>query len=81
MHPLSKQKLQVGQVMECIYLSKLNDFTKRRLKIIKISEQTLVAYCFLRKEIRSFTFDQILAYRIIETGGSIKCMQQRKRTN
>jgi predicted DNA-binding transcriptional regulator YafY len=81
MLPLSTQNLKVGQVMECIYHSKLNDITKRRLKIIKVNEHSIVAYCFLRKQIRSFTFYQILAYRIIKTGGTYKCMQRRKRIN
>lgn len=47
--------------LEIIYLSKTNQLTKRRIKILKRKETECIAYCYLRRAIRTFRYDNMLA--------------------
>lgn len=49
------------QPIEIIYQSKQGEFTKRKIKIWKVTEQAVYGYCYLRKENRKFNRQQILA--------------------
>lgn len=55
------KSMQQGQIIEVIYMSKLGEVTKRRIKVIKLYGATFQAYCFLRKTKRTFKVDNILA--------------------
>lgn len=50
-----------NQAVEIIYLSTQGDFTKRKIKIWKIKDDSVYGYCYLRKEKRKFKAEQILA--------------------
>lgn len=44
-----------------IYVSKQGAISKRRVKIIKITCDSFQAYCFARREKRTFIIDNVLA--------------------
>lgn len=72
--------IQVGQNIELIYQSKINDFSKRTIKVLKINDTTITGFCYLRKEVRTFSINQILALQVVKgIGGSRKCMPRRKK--
>lgn len=58
---VTKNRIPTGKVMEMIYHSKSGQITKRKVKVITDSEHRLVGYCFLRKHVRTFKKNQILA--------------------
>ncbi|UFU01244.1 hypothetical protein KO561_10005 [Radiobacillus kanasensis] len=47
--------------VEMIYVAKNGSFTQRKVKIIGITDTQIYAYCHLRKQVRTFLLDQILA--------------------
>lgn len=44
-----------------IYMSKDGSLTKRQVKIERINEASVTGYCYLRKQLRTFRMDRILA--------------------
>lgn len=50
-----------NQMLDIIYLSKNNEITKRRIKIIKILDDNFVAYCLEKHSVRTFIIDNVLA--------------------
>ena len=56
-----KQSLEHNQPITIIYLSKDRSITQRKIIVKKISAESLVAYCFLRRQFRTFSIDRILS--------------------
>ncbi|TQR14154.1 transcriptional regulator [Psychrobacillus soli] len=50
-----------GQNIELIYLSKSNEISKRRVKILNVQENSFQVYCFKRKAKRTFLLMNVLA--------------------
>lgn len=53
--------LNRSQLVDMVYMAKSGEITKRRLKIIKVSDDSFQAFCFTRYAKRTFIFDNILA--------------------
>ena len=53
--------LERNEIADVIYMSANGKLTKRRLKLISVSSHSFHAYCFLRRERRTFKIDQVLA--------------------
>lgn len=53
--------MQYHQVIELMYMSKSGEITKRKVRVIKITGDTLQAYCFTRQAKRTFIIDNVLA--------------------
>lgn len=51
----------VGQQVTMIYMAKDGSLTKRQVKIERINEASVTGYCYLRKQLRTFRMDRILA--------------------
>ncbi|WP_244499375.1 transcriptional regulator [Terribacillus halophilus] len=49
-----------------IYMAKDGSLTKRQVKIEKINEASVTGYCHLRKQLRTFRMDRILAIQPIK---------------
>lgn len=43
-----------------IYLAPEGTITQRKIKILKVKEEKVIAYCYLRKGVRTFQLEQIL---------------------
>lgn len=69
--PLIKA-MQHKQIIDIMYIAKDDAITKRRIKIIKISGDTVQAYCFTRHAKRTFKIDNILAvYPVISKASGL----------
>ena len=60
MRNLLKRSLEENRAIEIIYMSH-QQFTKRRILVKHLKGDYIVAYCFLRKDIRTFRVQSILA--------------------
>ncbi|MFP7493849.1 transcriptional regulator [Terribacillus saccharophilus] len=49
------------QQVTMIYMAKDGSLTKRRVTIEKVTEASVIGYCHLRKQLRTFRMDRILA--------------------
>jgi predicted DNA-binding transcriptional regulator YafY len=56
-----KLSLENQVPIEIIYLSKCGEFSQRKILVRRISKEKIVAFCYLRNQIRSFSLDQILS--------------------
>lgn len=50
-----------NQLVDMIYISKTNQITQRRIRVIKIDHDTFKAYCFTKHSIRTFIIDNVLS--------------------
>lgn len=55
-----KRALDNHEIISIMY-QKGNEFTQRKIKIIKIEGNDIEAYCYLRHQIRHFKKENILA--------------------
>jgi len=55
-----KASLKEQKIIIILYL-KGNEITQRTIKVLKITDDDIQAYCFLRKQIRHFKKNNILA--------------------
>lgn len=49
------------QLVDMMYMANDGSISKRRVKILKVSGDSFQAYCFLRKEKRTFKMDNVLS--------------------
>lgn len=56
-----KKAMQHNQIVDIMYMAKDNTITKRRIRLIKVTGNTLQAYCFTRHAKRLFKIENILA--------------------
>ena len=47
--------------VEIVYLAKDGAVSKRKVKVIQVSDKSFRGYCYLRKSSRTFKYDNILA--------------------
>ncbi|GGC81220.1 hypothetical protein GCM10007216_09700 [Thalassobacillus devorans] len=57
---LSRAK-EDGKTIELIYLSKGNDFTHRVVKVLRVNEEEILAFCYIRRQVRRFKKANILS--------------------
>ncbi|WP_339212883.1 transcriptional regulator [Solibacillus sp. FSL W8-0372] len=68
-----KKAMQHNQVVDIMYIAKNNTLTKRRIKLIKIVDDAVQAYCFTRHAKRTFKFDNILAaYPVLNRASGLR---------
>lgn len=53
--------LHRGWVCELIYLSKADEISKRKVKLLRVEADIFYAYCFKQKAKRTFRIDHLLA--------------------
>ncbi|MFS0644328.1 hypothetical protein [Siminovitchia sp. 179-K 8D1 HS] len=61
MKGLPMRAVQAGERLEMIYLSENNQLSQRVIKVISVSETTVKAYCYLKKQFRTFKRENILS--------------------
>lgn len=49
------------QLVDMMYMANDGGISKRRVKILKVHGESFQAYCFLRKEKRTFKMDNVLS--------------------
>ncbi|OKL37040.1 hypothetical protein [Domibacillus mangrovi] len=61
MNGLLLTSLEETMPIELMYMAKDNMITKRRIIVTKINQDYIKAYCFTRKQKRTFKLENILA--------------------
>ncbi|UPO88354.1 hypothetical protein [Niallia sp. Man26] len=61
MKGLLKRAVESNEVLEMIYQNNKGEFSQRRIQIIKVSEESFSAYCFTRKQQRTFKLSNVLS--------------------
>lgn len=56
-----KSSLENKLPITIIYLSASGSFSKRTILVRKITDEKITAYCYLRKEIRTFSLKNVLS--------------------
>ncbi|MET3574216.1 transcriptional regulator [Bhargavaea ullalensis] len=49
------------QLADMIYMDSDGSITKRRVRLLKIRQDSVTAYCFMRQKRRTFRIDRILS--------------------
>ncbi|WP_422122060.1 transcriptional regulator [Planococcus sp. X10-3] len=49
------------QLVDMMYMANDGGISKRRVKILRVSGESFQAYCFLRKEKRTFKMENVLS--------------------
>jgi len=66
-----KRSMKYNQVLDMIYMDNDGGITKRRVKLLKITEDSFQAYCYLRGSKRTLKVDNVLALVPITTRESM----------
>lgn len=53
--------MRPGDIVVIIYQDKSGNFSKRRIRVISISDNYINAYCFSRRQIRTFFRDRVFS--------------------
>ncbi len=57
---------QTGRKVKIIYLSASGVMTKRTIRVLSYDEEKVIAYCYMRNQIRTFKRMNILAMELVE---------------
>ena len=61
MNVLLKRALETSEVHEMIYMSEKGELSKRRIRVLEISSESIQAFCLLRNKQRVFKLSNILS--------------------
>ncbi|WP_035508851.1 hypothetical protein [Halobacillus karajensis] len=61
MNGIWRRALEEKQKLELIYMADKRKISQRVIRVISIKEETVLAYCFTRKTVRSFKLANILS--------------------
>lgn len=61
MKTLLLRSIQPREKIMLFYMDEKRNVTQRLVRVIKIEDDKMVAYCFLRKQTRMFKLDHILS--------------------
>ncbi|MFE8698001.1 hypothetical protein ACFYKT_16790 [Cytobacillus sp. FJAT-53684] len=50
-----------GAILEMIYLDNKGNVSQRRIKVLSVKEESFRAYCYTRKQQRTFKFANVLS--------------------
>ncbi|GGH81074.1 hypothetical protein JOD43_002429 [Pullulanibacillus pueri] len=56
----------IGDILEIIYLDASNSMSQRKIRIIKQNASLVIAYCYTRKQIRTFYIENILGWKRVK---------------
>jgi len=61
MKGLLKRAVESNEVLEMIYQNNKGEFSQRKIQVIKVNEESFSAYCFIRKQQRTFKLSNVLS--------------------
>ena len=56
-----KKAAQTGRKINVIYLSKSGSVSKRTIQVVSYTDKYVVAFCYMRRQLRTFKVENILA--------------------
>ncbi|WP_010098445.1 hypothetical protein [Ornithinibacillus scapharcae] len=60
MQRIFQDSLEKKEKIIIYYIDQQNNVTQRYIRVLRIDKGSIVAYCFWRKEVRTFRVDNIL---------------------
>ncbi|GLO66930.1 MULTISPECIES: hypothetical protein [Oceanobacillus] len=61
MYPLLLHSVQQKEKVIMVYIDQQDNITQRTVQVVTIKSDSILAFCYFRKEIRLFHLDQILS--------------------
>jgi len=61
MNGLLKRAVESNEVLEMIYQNNKGEFSQRRIQVLKLNDESFSAYCFTRKQQRTFKITSVLS--------------------
>ncbi|MDQ0350710.1 putative DNA-binding transcriptional regulator YafY [Alkalibacillus filiformis] len=61
MNQLFQKSLQDRRKLEMVYMDSKNNITQRTVRIVKMDDDRILAFCYTKKKVRSFKKENILA--------------------
>ncbi|WP_042150073.1 hypothetical protein [Paucisalibacillus sp. EB02] len=61
MKSIFQHSIETNQKIVIFYIDSSNNLTQRIIRVIKMNEDLLVAYCYWRKKVRTFKIENILS--------------------
>ncbi|WP_173917449.1 hypothetical protein [Halobacillus sp. Marseille-Q1614] len=58
---LLNRSAETKEKLEIIYITNSWDISQRTIRVLTVQSDKILAYCFLREEVRTFSKDQILS--------------------
>lgn len=55
-----------GDIVEIIYIDQAENLSQRHIQVITQREKMILAYCFTKRQIRSFVLQNILAIKKVK---------------
>lgn len=55
------RSIELGEKLEMIYLAENGEITQRVIRVCKMNVDTFRAYCFTKRQIRTFKISKILS--------------------
>jgi len=55
------RSLQQNEKIMIFYMDSAGNVTQRYIRVIRINKNTIIAYCYWRKKVRTFKLDNILS--------------------
>lgn len=65
MKKLFYRSIQLQERMMIFYIDGNNKVTQRVVRVIRIRDDAIVAYCFYREKVRTFKLDNILSVGLV----------------
>ncbi|NYV66194.1 hypothetical protein HYI36_13055 [Bacillus sp. Gen3] len=66
MNGLLLRAVETHEKLEMIYLSNKGEITQRIIRVEKVGDQSLRAYCYSRKQVRTFKLSNILSIALLK---------------
>ena len=61
MNGLMERAVISKQRLEMVYISSEGDMSQRMVRVLEVREDTILAFCFARRKVRTFKRDNILS--------------------
>lgn len=65
MKGLLMNSLETKQKLELIYIDGGRNITHRVIRVLEIREDTILAYCYRKREVRQFKLENILSAGVV----------------
>ncbi len=62
-----KRAVASGEVLEMIYLDDKGNLSQRRIKVLSLKEESFKAYCFSKRQQRTFKVSNVLSVGPVRT--------------
>ncbi|GAB3055259.1 WYL domain-containing protein [Virgibacillus ainsalahensis] len=66
MEDLLRRAVDKKQKLEMIYIASDNQISQRVIRVLQVTDESILAYCFTKKEVRTFKRNNILSAELLK---------------